>query len=87
MLSAKPHRRRHRRRLRHRPRHRAGYAPEGAQVVVLDINGEAAAKTAAEISAAGGKAASYVLDVTRRDDCIAIAKKVEDGSGRASRSS
>ncbi len=61
-----------------------GYAAEGAQVVVLDINSEAAAMTAAEIKAAGGKAASYVLDVTRRDDCIAMAKKVETEVGRVS---
>ena len=33
-----------------------GYAREGAQVVVLDINGEAAAATAADIRKAGGKA-------------------------------
>ena len=44
-----------------------GYAREGAQVVVLDINGEAAAKTAAEISDAGGKAQAFTLDVTDRD--------------------
>ena len=61
-----------------------GYAREGAQVVVLDINGEAAAKTAAEIKSAGGKAASYVLDVTKRDGCIAMAKKVETEVGRIS---
>ena len=37
-----------------------GFAREGAQVVALDINGETAAKTAAEIEADGGKAASYI---------------------------
>ena len=53
-----------------------GYAREGAQVVVLDINGEAAAKAAAEIKDAGGKAQAFTLDVTKRDDCIAMAKRV-----------
>ena len=53
-----------------------GYAREGASVAVLDINGEAAAKTAAEIKAAGGKARAFTLDVTRRDDCVAMAKRV-----------
>jgi NAD(P)-dependent dehydrogenase (short-subunit alcohol dehydrogenase family) len=61
-----------------------GYAREGAQVVVLDINGEAAAKTASEIKAAGGKGTSFTLDVTKRDDCIAMAKKVESDVGRLS---
>jgi NAD(P)-dependent dehydrogenase (short-subunit alcohol dehydrogenase family) len=61
-----------------------GYAREGAQVVALDIDGGAAAKTAAEIKAAGGKGASYTLDVTKRDDCIAMAKKVEAEVGRVS---
>jgi NAD(P)-dependent dehydrogenase (short-subunit alcohol dehydrogenase family) len=61
-----------------------GYAREGAQVVVLDINGEAAAKTAAEIKAAGGKARAFTLDVTRRDDCVAMAKRVADEVGQIS---
>jgi 3-oxoacyl-[acyl-carrier protein] reductase len=54
-----------------------GYAREGAQVVALDMNGEAAAETVKQITAAGGKAKSFTLDVTNRDDCIAMAKKVE----------
>ena len=61
-----------------------GFAREGAQVVVLDIDGEAAAKTAAEIKAEGGKGSSYTLDVTQRDDCIAMAAKVEKDVGRVS---
>ena len=61
-----------------------GYAREGAQVVALDMNGEAAAQTAKQIEAAGGKAKSFTLDVTRRDDCMAMAKKVEAEAGRIS---
>ena len=34
----------------------SGYAREGARLVVLDINGEAAAETAKEIRDTGGKA-------------------------------
>ena len=33
-----------------------GYAREGAKLAVLDINGDAAAKTAADIRSAGGSA-------------------------------
>jgi 3-oxoacyl-[acyl-carrier protein] reductase len=62
----------------------AGYAREGAQVVVLDINQAAAAETAQEILNAGGKAASFALDVTKRDDCIAMAKQVADKAGPVS---
>jgi 3-oxoacyl-[acyl-carrier protein] reductase len=61
-----------------------GYAREGAQVVVLDMNGETAAETAKQIKAAGGKAVSFTLDVTQRDDCIAMAKKIESEVGQIS---
>jgi NAD(P)-dependent dehydrogenase (short-subunit alcohol dehydrogenase family) len=60
------------------------YGREGAQVVALDINGEAAADTAKQIAAAGGEAKSFTLDVTKRADCMAMAKKVEAEVGRVS---
>jgi NAD(P)-dependent dehydrogenase (short-subunit alcohol dehydrogenase family) len=41
-----------------------GYAREGAQVAVLDIDGDAAAETVKAITAAGGKAFSFMLDAT-----------------------
>jgi 3-oxoacyl-[acyl-carrier protein] reductase len=59
-----------------------GYAREGAHVVALDINKDAAAATAQQILNAGGKADSFVLDVTRRDDCIAMAKQVAEKVGK-----
>ena len=59
----------------------SGYAREGARVVVLDINKEAAAETAQQILNAGGKAESFVLDVTKRDNCVAMAKQVADKVG------
>lgn len=62
----------------------SGYAREGARLVVLDINGEAAAETAKEIRDAGGKAESFSLDVTKRDDCIAMARQVADKIGPVS---
>jgi NAD(P)-dependent dehydrogenase (short-subunit alcohol dehydrogenase family) len=57
------------------------YAKEGAKVVILDANGKAAAATAQDIKAAGGAAASYALDVTKRDACFAMAKRVADEAG------
>ncbi len=54
----------------------AGYAREGARVVLLDIDAKAATEAAQEIDAAGGQAQSFTLDVTRREDCIAIAKEI-----------
>jgi NAD(P)-dependent dehydrogenase (short-subunit alcohol dehydrogenase family) len=59
----------------------AGYAREGARVVVLDINKDAAVETAQQILNAGGKAESFALDVTRRDDCIAMARQIADKVG------
>jgi NAD(P)-dependent dehydrogenase (short-subunit alcohol dehydrogenase family) len=58
-----------------------GYAREGAQVIGLDINGEAAAETANAIDRAGGKADSFVLDVRERDRCREIAGLIEKNVG------
>jgi NAD(P)-dependent dehydrogenase (short-subunit alcohol dehydrogenase family) len=40
------------------------FAREGAAVAAVDLNGEGAMRTAREIEAAGGKAASYTCDVS-----------------------
>jgi 3-oxoacyl-[acyl-carrier protein] reductase len=61
-----------------------GYAREGARVVLLDINEKAATDAALEIRDTGGKAKSFALDVTRRDDCLAVAKQVADKVGAVS---
>jgi 3-oxoacyl-[acyl-carrier protein] reductase len=60
----------------------AGYAQEGAHVVVLDMNKDSVAATAQQILNAGGKADSFVLDVTKRDDCNAIAKQIAEKVGK-----
>src|SRR5712671_5774377 len=62
----------------------SGYAREGARVVLLDINEKAAAEAAKEIRDAGGKAESLALDVTKREDCVAVAKQVADKIGPVS---
>ena len=59
-----------------------GYAHEGAQVLVLDINGETAAKTAADIRAGSGKAQHFTLDVTDRAACRATAATVATEVGQ-----
>jgi NAD(P)-dependent dehydrogenase (short-subunit alcohol dehydrogenase family) len=61
-----------------------GYAREGAQVAVLDINGEAASETVQQILNAGGKAQQFVLDVTDRAACRAVAAQVADKFGQVS---
>jgi NAD(P)-dependent dehydrogenase (short-subunit alcohol dehydrogenase family) len=61
-----------------------GYAREGAQVVALDINGEAAAKTAADIRDGGGTAQAFTLDVSDRMACRDIAAKVASDVGPVS---
>jgi len=62
----------------------AGYAREGAQVSLLDIDAKAAETAAQEIRDAGGQAESFALDVTKREDCIAVAKRVAAQVGRVS---
>ncbi len=62
----------------------SGYAKEGARVVLLDINEKGAAEAAQEIRAAGGKATSFALDVTRREDCFEIAREIADNVGEVS---
>src|SRR6185437_11506482 len=61
-----------------------GFAREGAQVAALDINGEAAAKTAADIRTAGGSAKALTLDVTDRAACRAVAAEVSTSVGAVS---
>jgi 3-oxoacyl-[acyl-carrier protein] reductase len=61
-----------------------GFAREGAQVAALDINAEAAARTAAEIRDAGGKAQDFVLDVTDHAACRGIAAQVSEKVGAIS---
>jgi NAD(P)-dependent dehydrogenase (short-subunit alcohol dehydrogenase family) len=62
----------------------AGYAREGAEVALLDINEQAAEEAAQEIRREGGHASSFRLDVTKREDCIAVAKSVGEQVGRVS---
>ena len=65
-----------------------GYAREGASVVALDIDGDAAARTIAEIKAADGpghhKAHAFTLDVTDRNACRAVAARIADAIGTVS---
>ncbi len=59
-----------------------GYAREGAQVALLDTNEEAVAEAAQEIRRSGGQAESFRLDVSKREDCVAIAKRIAEQSGK-----
>ncbi len=61
-----------------------GFAREGAKLAVLDIDGDTAAKTAADIRAAGGAAHAFTLDVTDRLACRAVAAKVASDVGPVS---
>ena len=61
-----------------------GYAREGAKVAMLDINGEAAAKTAADIRGGGGNAQAFTLDVTDRMACRTIAAEFAEKVGAVS---
>lgn len=58
-----------------------GMAKAGAQVIVTDLNGENAQAVAAQINAAGGRAVAYPLDVTSRDACDALSRRVSADIG------
>lgn len=51
------------------------YAREGARVVILDVNLDAAKETVDLIEAAGGTASAMSLDVTDRQACKAVARE------------
>jgi 3-oxoacyl-[acyl-carrier protein] reductase len=61
-----------------------GFAREGAQVVLLDLNEAAAAEGAQEIRRSGGQAESFALDVAKREDCVAVAKRIAEQIGEVS---
>src|SRR5215208_3451548 len=61
-----------------------GYAREGARVVVLDVNADAASETAQQILNEGGKAHAFALDVTDHDACSVMATKVAGEVGNIS---
>lgn len=61
-----------------------GYAREGARLVALDINADAASETTQQILNAGGNATSFPLDVTDREACRAVAAQVADQVGQVS---
>ena len=56
-------------------------AAEGAAVVVADWNEEGAAKVAAEIEGAGGRATAVKCDVSKKADAEAMVKKALDSFG------
>jgi len=61
-----------------------GFAREGARVVLLDINEEGAREVTRQIRDAGFAAESIRLDVTRREDCFAIASRIAKEIGQVS---
>jgi 3-oxoacyl-[acyl-carrier protein] reductase len=61
-----------------------GFAREGAQVVVLDINAESAEAAVGDIRNAGGKAQSFTLDVTDHAACRSVAAQVAEKAGAIS---
>lgn len=58
-----------------------GYAQLGVTVIVADVNMAGAEATRATIAEQGGKAVVAELDVTRRDQCFALAETVRRDHG------
>jgi NAD(P)-dependent dehydrogenase (short-subunit alcohol dehydrogenase family) len=61
-----------------------GYASEGAEVVVLDINSGAAAQTEAMLRDRHGRGSSRALDVTDREACRRVAAEIGAKIGEVS---
>ncbi|HWK45407.1 MAG TPA: glucose 1-dehydrogenase [Stellaceae bacterium] len=61
-----------------------GLAREGARLIVTDLDGEAASRTADAIRAAGGTAWTYRLDVTDAQACRDVAGRVAAEAGALS---
>ena len=57
------------------------FATEGAKVAVFDVNGVAAEKVAAEITAAGGQAKAFVCDITKLADVQKAVAAAESALG------
>jgi len=57
------------------------FGEEGSTVALFDLNEEGAARAAAEIEAAGGKARAYRVDITDHEGVHAAVSKVEEDLG------
>ena len=57
------------------------FAEEGAKVAVLDVDGEAAARTEALIADVGGAAKAFVCDITNYADCQTAVAAAEAALG------
>jgi NAD(P)-dependent dehydrogenase (short-subunit alcohol dehydrogenase family) len=57
------------------------FAQEGAGVVAVDVNGAAAAETAALVDKEGGNAQAFPADVTSSEDCAAMVAFAEEEFG------
>lgn len=58
------------------------FAREGARVVAVDNNPDAAAETVAQIDSEGGEAFAHTADATREGDCRALMECVVERWGR-----
>ena len=58
------------------------FAGEGARILAADLNGDAAAETAAQIGAAGGDAAAQTVDVTQPEQVQAMIAAAQQRYGR-----
>lgn len=54
---------------------------EGCKTVILDLNGDGAEATAADIQAAGGTAFAYATDIADRDSVAASVARAEQDAG------
>ena len=61
--------------------HAQNFADEGSRVILTDVNEDELVKTEAELKAKGHEVYSYKLDVSKREDCFALAERLEKDIG------
>ncbi|MGH8959344.1 MAG: glucose 1-dehydrogenase [Acidimicrobiia bacterium] len=58
------------------------FAAEGASVVAVDVNREAAVEVANEVNSSGGRSTAVEADVSKADDCESMVAAAESEFGR-----
>ena len=58
------------------------FAEEGAEIVAVDLNHEAAVETARQVTAAGGRAIAVTADISKDADAAAMVAAAEEEFGR-----
>jgi short-subunit dehydrogenase len=57
------------------------FAREGCRVIITDVHADGLASAETEMKAQGWPVAAYVLDISDRQSCVALVKRIEEEQG------